>query len=506
MEIKKKQFDENIYKIINGDSMKVLDTLEENSIDSVITDPPYGLTTITKRFGKENSAPAQFGKDGSFARLSKGFMGKEWDGSGIEYNVDFWKKVYRVLKSGGYLLAFGGSRTFHRIACAIEDAGFEIRDTIMWLYGSGFPKSMNIGLAIDKKNGVESEIVGTKDTPSLQDIGHKQKELGNGHIQSFGQIENAERLQYEIKKASNEWNGWGTCLKPAFEPIIVARKPVEDSIINNVIKYGVGGINIDECRVPLESDYKAPKRSQESQNYVNSRKGQTQCDLGGKGENAGANELGRFPSNVILTYDDTDFVEVCGGMPDSVGGQGKSFKATDYEEKQTATNFTRGDFNPYNDSGSASRYFYCAKASKKDRDSGLDMLEERAVNDGRKTDIDNAFQRGLTPRKNIHPTVKPVELMQYLIRLVSPKGATILDPFNGSGSTGKAVAFENREREREYKYIGIELDKEYCEISKGRIDYALNKYEYDMIQDIKQEEERTGQMSLFDIDYGEDYE
>ena len=146
--------DEN-FKIINGDSLKVLDTIAENSIDAIITDPPYGLTSITKRFGKDSSAPNQYGKDGSFARLTKGFMGKEWDGSGIEYNVELWKKALRVLKPGGYLLAFGGTRTYHRIACAIEDAGFEIRDCIMWLYGSGFPKSHNIGLDIDKLNGCE---------------------------------------------------------------------------------------------------------------------------------------------------------------------------------------------------------------------------------------------------------------------------------------------------------------------------------------------------------------
>lgn len=204
-------------------------------------------------------------------------------------------------------------------------------------------------------------------------------------------------------------------------------------------------------------------------------------------------------------------------MPESNGSQGKPFKANDYEEHNTATNFTRGDFVPYNDNGSASRYFYCAKASKKDRDDGLDLFEEKTTGElqgGRKEGSKgsimlnadggtrvNPYAGTGTPKKNFHPTVKPVELMQYLVRLVSPKGATILDIFNGSGSTGKAVAFENRERDANYKYIGIELDKQYCEISKSRIDYALNKFEYDMIQDIKQEEKRTGQMSLFDIDY-----
>lgn len=494
MEIKKKQFDENIYKIINGDSMKVLDTLEENSIDSVVTDPPYGLTTITKRFGKENSAPAQFGKDGSFARLSKGFMGKEWDGSGIEYNVEFWSKVWRVLKPGGYLLAFGGSRTFHRIACAIEDAGFEIRDTIMWLYGSGFPKSMNIGLAIDKKNGVESKVIGTQTKGSSP--------LAGNHNGNW--CDNQSDGTFEIKKATNEWSGWGTCLKPAFEPIIVARKPVEDSIINNIMKYGVGGINIDECRVEANDKVKMNVRDTSSCSDGWNRPWMEDKEKDRLRQEIAiekANNLGRFPANVILTYDETDFNEVCGGMPNtkSNGSESNYEFGNQDNPSHLYTNIKSGVH--FDDEGSAARYFYCAKASKKDRDSGLDMLEERAVNDGRKTDIDNAFQRGLTPRKNIHPTVKPVELMQYLIRLVSPKGATILDPFNGSGSTGKAVAFENREREMNYKYVGIELDPEYCEISKGRIDYALNKYEYDMIQDIKKEEQETGQMSLFDIDY-----
>lgn len=189
------------YKIINGDSLVELDKLEDSSIDACITDPPYEL----------------------------GFMGKKWDATGIAYNVDLWKKVYRVMKSGGYLLAFGGTRTYHRMACAIEDAGFEIRDTIMWLYGSGFPKSMNIGLAVDKKNGVESEIVGIN--KSVQDL----KEVGKitGHKMTFGQegTENCARKDVPILKAKNEWDGWGTCLKPAFEPIIVARKPVKIQLL-----------------------------------------------------------------------------------------------------------------------------------------------------------------------------------------------------------------------------------------------------------------------------------
>lgn len=327
---------EKQYKIINGNNIEVLDSFESNSIDSIITDPPYEL----------------------------GFMGKEWDRSGIAYNVELWRKALKVLKPGGFLLAFGGTRTYHRLACAIEDAGFYIKDCIMWLYGSGFPKSK------------------------------------------------------DLKKATGDqkWEGWGTCLKPAYEPIIVAQKPVEKTIINNVLKHDVGGINIDECRV--ETD-------------------------------------GRFPANVILTYDDTDKDEVCGGMPYTKGDTRESKPTYNKAIWGNATSVESKCL--YNDEGSAARYFYSAKASKKDRDEGLEF-------------------------HNLHPTVKPTSLMQYLVRLVSPKGAIILDIFNGSGSTGKAVAFENRERGANYKYIGIELDPEYCKISKARIDYALSKYKYEEIK------------------------
>ena len=371
---------EKPYKIINGNSLDVLDTLEENSITSIITDPPYEL----------------------------GFMGKGWDKSGIAYNVELWKKALRVLKPGGFLLAFGGSRTYHRIACAIEDAGFEIRDTIMWLYGSGFPKSMNIGLAIDKKNGVESEVIGKGRCGKNRLMGGLRNET---HDTSF-----------EIKQAQNEWAGWGTALKPAYEPIIVARKPFKGNLIDNILKNGVGGINIDECRVP----YNGEKPNIGGRGKHNRGEGYGFKPMG---DDIQANENGRFPANVILTYDETDFDEVCGNMPQTSGSQGQPFKATDYEEKGTATNFKRGDFVPYNDEGNACRYFYCAKASKKDRDNGLIAFEEKQVGslaggDNDKEELDDVSQRFRTKKKNIHPTVKPVELMQYLVRLVTPQGGS----------------------------------------------------------------------------------
>lgn len=363
--------------LINNDCLLVLDELEENSVDAIVTDPPYELN----------------------------FMGKGWDNAGVSFNKETWAKCLRVLKPGGYLLAFGGSRTYHRIACAIEDAGFEIRDCIMWLYGSGFPKSMNIGLAIDKKNGVESPVVG------------KSKRHGGG-IVGNGTSYELPPIIPDIKEAQNKWKGWGTALKPSYEPIVVARKPLDGSCVANVMKWGVGGLNIDECRVGDEvvSIHNAPAGSFAGGKY-------------GRGSDTESyrSSVGRFPANTI-------------------------FDSQEGEEWR--------------------RYFYCAKASKKDRDEGLEEFDEDTTDDGRNKPIDNPYLGEGTMRHNIHPTVKPTTLMQYLVRLVTPKGGTVLDPFMGSGSTGKAVAYENNERNAGYKFIGIEKNAEYCKIAEARIKYA----------------------------------
>lgn len=418
------------YTLYQGNMLDMLEVIDLESIDSIVTDPPYELN----------------------------FMNKGWDNSGIAFQKETWKKCYEVLKPGGYLLAFGGSRTFHRIACAIEDAGFEIRDTIMWLYGSGFPKSMNLGLKMDKKQG-------------CPDRGHRIA-VANRHHPDGTLEPNGEKLPpYEPKTPLGEkWNGWGTALKPSFEPIIVARKPFKGSLVDNVIEYGVGGINIDECRVGNEERTQFSGRSQNKTTVYNSF----------NQENAHYETVqGRFPANTILTYDETDFDEVCGSFPNTKSTYNINGKHEKVIHRNNADTLkygykTRMDSSSYNDSGSASRYFYCAKASKKDRDEGLDDFDKEKVNDGRNTPIDNAFQRGETLRKNTHPTVKPTELMQYLIRLVTPQGGVILDPFNGSGSTGKAVMYENKEHKKNYKYVGIELSDEYLSISQARID-CVNK-------------------------------
>ena len=415
-------------QLIIGDCLEELDRLDENSIDAVITDPPYELN----------------------------FMNKGWDNAGVSFNKNTWEKCLRVLKPGGYLLAFGGSRTFHRIACAIEDAGFEIRDTIMWIYGSGFPKSMNISKGIEAKNkyGKANTVAKRKVEQNSDGKEYKVVQTNNG---AMGEKKIFSRKEYRpVDSSAKKWTGWGTCLKPAFEPIIVARKPFKGSLVNSVLEYGVGGLNIDECRVGDETilSHNAPKgtfaggepdRGSDTASYHTA--------------------VGRFPANII--HDGSD--EATNGMPKTKGCQGKGFKKGDYKSSAVNTTFSRGDCVPYNDIGSASRYFYCAKTSKKDRDEGLDEFEPvdagvGALRDGNRNNTE--------PRRNVHPTVKPTALMQYLVRLVCPKGSVILDPFMGSGSTGKAVAYENKERNAGYSFIGIEQNPEYVEIAKARIEFA----------------------------------
>ena len=420
------------YKLYHGSMLDMLDVIEPNSIDAIITDPPYELN----------------------------FMSKGWDNSGIAFQNEAWEKCFKVLKPGGHLLAFGGSRTFWKIAAAINEAGFEIRDTIMWLYGSGFPKSMNIGLAIDKRNGVDNRTgnIRTDGKATLGDI----YEWANG---------SPDTKEYEERKAQNEWDGWGTCLKPAYEPIIVARKPVENSIVDNVLKYGVGGFNIDECKI-------------------------------------GESEAGRFPANVI--HDGSE--EVLRGMPYTKGNGGEpNTEKSNCECRVFASGENKlwhKSGTHFDDEGSAARYFYCAKATKFDRDEGLCDFEESRTTDGCiRSNLETARKFGANSafRKNIHPTVKPISLMRYLVRLVSPKNATILDCFNGSRSTGKAVMLENKEFKKNYKYIGIELTEEYLPIAKARIEYICNN-QFDFTEEengIKQHEVVKKDAKILDIfDFG----
>ena len=368
-------------KLLLGDCLNKLKDLDDNSIDSIVTDPPYGLS----------------------------FMGKKWD-----YDVpsqEIWEECIRVIKPGGYLLAFAGSRTYHRMAVRIEDAGFEIRDQIMWIYGSGFPKSHNIGKAVDKLQGNEREVVET--TNSRDRTKHNANTIFTGQNVSG----------WNDSKGNSPWEGWGTALKPAHEPIVMARKPLsEKTVVDNVLEWGTGGINIDDSRVGVielkqYTGTKKPKSLSNTNIYGDYNYKKSDQPLPDS----------RFPANVI-------FDEEAGKILD----------------EQSA----------------ASRFFYCPKASKKDRNEGLDEFEKKQQDLSRKEGNpggNNPRNRGLNKRQNYHPTVKPTNLMLYLIRLVTPKSGITLDPFMGSGSTGKAAIRGG------FNFVGIEREEEYFKIANARI-------------------------------------
>jgi len=417
-------------KIYHQDCIKGMKQMEENSVDAIITDPPYEL----------------------------GFMGKKWDGSGIAYNINLWKQALRVLKPGGFLLSFGGTRTHHRMVCGIEDAGFEIRDTIMWLYGSGFPKSLNIGKQIDKMQGNEREDIGAD--PNARD--------GGGNIQII-----QKNTEQRLTKGNTEWEGWGTALKPACEPICVARKPLsEKTVALNVLKWGCGGINIDECRIECGTE------------HFRGNVGAKVWDSDWKHKSgfakpfvASDNPLGRFPANIILDGEAGKILDKQSGVSKSSGGSGVLSMGALGDSKYGKYNKQLGEnAGGLGDSGGASRFFYTAKASKGERNEGLEGFEENTVNGGREIVSDRPHQRGATQRKNIHPTVKPVELMKYLVKLVSKQGALILDPFMGSGTTAIAC------RELSRNFIGFEKEEEYVKICEGRIkDHMQQKKLFEVI-------------------------
>ncbi len=381
--------------LLNGDCIEEMQKLIDDGVqvDSVVTDPPYHLTSIVKRFGKENSAPAQFGTDGAYARASTGFMGKEWDGGDIAFRPETWELALKLLKPGGHLLAFSASRNYHRMAVAIEDAGFEIRDQMMWLYGSGFPKSHNVG------------------------------------------------------------DGWGSALKPAHEPIVMARKELsEKSIKDNVLKHGTGAINIDGCRIE-GNDAKYPDTNPDFRDQGKKSKEAIGIDKLSFGQVSGAER-----KKVVRKSRSEDGVW-------TDGNSGMKAEGTQYADADPRGRFPANVMHGGLQEEWA-RYFYCPKTSKSERHSNLDDHETKVgVNGNKWTDQD--YRRGdtkpTTERKNTHPTVKPVDLMRYLCRMVTPKGGTVLDPFMGSGSTGMAAKDEG------FDFIGIEKEKEYFEICESRI-------------------------------------
>jgi site-specific DNA-methyltransferase (adenine-specific) len=436
--------------LLNGDCIEEMQKLIDDGVqvDSVVTDPPYHLTSIVKRFGKENSAPAQFGTDGAYARASKGFMGKEWDGGDIAFRPETWELALKLLKPGGHLLAFSASRNYHRMAVAIEDAGFEIRDQMMWLYGSGFPKSLNIGKAIDKKQGNEREVVGTR----ISAFGDADSSETSDGRNLWGKESTKE---VNLTKGNSEYEGWGTALKPAHEPIVMARKPLsEKSIVDNVLKHGTGAINIDGCRIE-GNDAKYPDTNPDFRDQGKKSKEAIGIDKLSFGQVSGAER-----KKVVRKYPD-----MRGNKFNQTAGE-KKYVTYEYDPED----LQKGRFpaNVMHDGLQTewARFFYCPKTSKSERHSNLDDHETSVGANGNKW-TDQDYRKGdtkpTTERKNTHPTVKPVDLMRYLCRMVTPKGGTVLDPFMGSGSTGMAAKDEG------FDFIGIEKEKEYFEICESRI-------------------------------------
>ena len=429
--------------LLNGDCIEEMQKLIDDGkqVDSVVTDPPYHLTSIVERFGKEGSAPAQEGTDGAFARASKGFMGKEWDGGDIAFRKETWELAYKLLKPGGHLLAFSGSRTYHRMAVAIEDAGFDIRDQIMWLYGSGFPKSLNIGKQIDKMQGNDREVLGTKVT--------------NVGMQGNNYKRGSESGEVEVTRGNSEYEGWGTALKPAHEPIVMARKPIsEKSIADNVLKHRTGGINIDGCRI--EGEVKRPDTNPDFRDVAKKAMAQGGQDKLNFNQITGA----KRKTTVRKSRDGSNvWTDDNSGMKQ----ENNHFADADPRGRYPANVMHGGLQEDW------ARYYYCPKTSKSERNQGLDDFptKDKVFNGKSSTpskDMKGVEQKFTTePSANVHPTVKPVELMRYLCRLVTPKGGVVLDPFMGSGSTGMAAKDEG------FDFIGIEKDEEYYKICESRI-------------------------------------
>ena len=405
-------------RLVLGDCMEAMRDLPDCSIDSGVTDPPYGLE----------------------------FMGKEWDKHATPADFQEWCRqwgveVLRVLKPGGHLLAFGGTRTYHRLVCGLEDAGFEVRDTLAWMYGSGFPKSLDVSKAIDKAAGEERRIVGTGAAVKRMIPGADQKQTGSW-IKDNGR-EFVPTVTAPATDAALQWKGFGTALKPAYEPIVLARKPLVGTVAANVMAHGTGALNIDGCRIEGIKDVPAsPRRAAQGSAYG---------DLGNDPGTGGGFDptVGRWPANVLLDEEAAAILDAESG--ESVSKSGKPRSGTSGEGwGLTATGAE------YDDRGGPSRFFYCAKTSSNERHRGLDDMSLFA-SDG--------------PSKNTHPTVKPVALMQWLCRLVTPPGGTILDPFLGSGTTGIAATLGG------FDFIGIEREDEYMQIARSRIDHWTVGYE-----------------------------
>lgn len=406
------------FKIHNDNCLEVLKEYPDNYFDAIVCDPPYGLSKQPKIEEVLN----HWLNDKEYTHKSKGFMGKEWDS--FVPSPFIWKECFRVLKEGGHLIAFAGTRTQDLMAISLRLGGFEVRDMGAWLYGSGFPKSHNISKAIDKKQGNEREVFGLKKHARDGDVSNQNWTKKNYTKESSYTNSSGNNLDTRSTSPDGiKWEGWGTALKPALEPFTIARKPFKGNVADNVLKNGTGAINIDACRIETNDKYEYKNGAGGNSFSVN------QLPDGKRIEPVKSHEGGRFPANVL--HD--------GSQP-----------IIDMLDEKT-------------------KYFYCPKASKSDRNEGLDSFEDKIGGSmsGKKTREGKPTNQPI--RKNHHPTVKPTELMAYLCRLITPKGGKILDPFCGSGSTGKAAIREG------FTFVGVDLSEEYCEIAKARIEHELKK-------------------------------
>lgn len=393
-----------MHEILHGDSLQLLGWLDDNSVDAVVTDPPYGLK----------------------------FMGKHWDYD--VPSVELWREVFRVLKPGGHVLSFGGTRTYHRMVVNIEDAGFEIRDQLQWLYGSGFPKSHDVSKGIDKAAGAEREVVGQ--SPNWRPAKTKggagfDKDVGEGSVQM-----NITAPSTDIAK---QWQGWGTALKPANEPIVLARKPLVGTVASNVEKFGTGALNIDASRIGVSAN-DPNHRSIANKTTLGTTFGSTAEVISVNTGKSQLGEHGRWPANVLFSEEAAAALDAQSGRLKGAGNKDKSrrFKGSKVlDNKVYGAGLGVYETAIGGDSGGASRFFYVAKASKRERGEG-----------------------------NNHPTVKPTKLMEYLVRMITPPNGVVLDPFMGSGTTG--VACKNLS----FQFVGIERDAAYIEIAKRRIEGA----------------------------------
>jgi site-specific DNA-methyltransferase (adenine-specific) len=505
------------YTVHIGNNLDILPTLADNSVDSIVTDPPYEL----------------------------GFMGKKWDNSGIAYSVELWTECLRVLKPGGHLLSFGGTRTWHRVAVGIEDAGFEVRDSIAWMYGSGFPKSLDVSKAIDKTDAAEARrkrdleftawmrsagitatqindltqsamashyltdkqqpAVATEEMfsklrsylPVVPDYIEKMvaertiesQNFKNREVVGEGKSgktaiwnEQGQMGEFDITAPSTpeaqQWEGWGTALKPAFEPIVVARKPLIGTVAANVLEHGTGALNIDGSRIAStdslfrKSSLALPENQRIHDGYQRPWKQDAQkvaeANERTQEKSALADRLGRWPANVILDEYSAELLDEQSGVSVSKSG-GKSSSSNSGSMAGGILGETqRGG---HNDTGGASRFFYVAKASKRDRNEGLEELPTKQVgtyaqDEWSRQNMGNTPDSSRNGVANFHPTVKPTQLMRYLVKLVTPPGGTVLDPFTGSGSTGKAAILEG------FTFIGCELTEDYIPIIEGRLKHA----------------------------------